>query len=154
MLYSITEGKSLPAETCGQIFLMDQLIGVDDISLVDFTTTQVRETFIRYASDIKRQMVMLTVKSSNICNLWYQCPYCSAEICIDKKEELEMRKLHNKNRSSIYDNMLTDRINNAKCGSTTEDYISNTNVHALLCTCTNCKKISSSKDIFQYEQYM
>ena len=71
-----------------------------------------------------------------------------------EKEELEMRKLHNKNRSSIYDNMLTDRINNAKCGSTTEDYISNTNVHALLCTCTNCKKISSSKDIFQYEQYM
>ena len=133
---------------------MDQLVGLDDTSLINYTTTQVRETFIKYSSDSKRQMVMLTVKSSNICNLWYQCPYCSAEICIDKKEEMEMRKLHNKNRSNIYDNMLTDRINNAKSGSCTEAYVSNSNVHALVCTCTNCKKICSSKDIFQYEQYM
>ena len=133
---------------------MDELIGLDNISLIDFSTQQVREIFTKYASDTTRQMVMLTVKSSTICNLWYQCPYCFAEICIEKKEENELRKLHNANRSNVYDNMLTDRISNAKNDVSAMTYTSNKNVHILICTCTKCKKKCSAEDIFQFEQYM
>ena len=143
----------LPAEESGQIELMDVITSVENTAIENYTPKQVSEFFHDLTLNTSRQMVLLTIKSANHCNLWFRCPNCESEVCIDKNEEESLREKHekyrsysvNKTRSVSVDKNLEGSIGSHKSVSA---------VSNLKCYCPHCRKYCSADDIFHYESFM
>ena len=69
--------EMLPAERCGQIGLMDQLLSVNGRPLAGKSPQQVNEIL-----SSSRLPVRLTIRSASIMNLICKCPYCDSDIIV------------------------------------------------------------------------
>lgn len=86
-------GNMLPAEASGQICLFDQLLAVDNISVINYSFEQTLQIFREFRSEPSKKSVLLTLRSALYTEIWYRCPYCDMEDRLTKSEELRLREI-------------------------------------------------------------
>jgi hypothetical protein len=134
-----TAGKPLPAEACGRIFLMDQLIAVDNTCVEGYAKNEVTELFAQLTKDSSRNEVILQVKSSRNPEIWFCCPYCGSEGRVTKDDHKRLGDIRNIIKDDDFDE------GEVVGGIVLEGE------NSILILCTSCTMKGSAREMLQHD---
>lgn len=134
-----TAGKLLPAEASGQIFLMDQLLAVDNTSVENHSKSAVTKVFSDCLKDTSRRAVILHVKSSHNREIWFRCPYCETEGKVQKEDHKRLGDIRNIIKDDDFDE------GEVVGGSVLEGE------NSILILCVSCRLRGSAREMLQHD---
>lgn len=91
--------------------------------------------YITDLNDHNKGSVSLIIESGNKKSLFYKCPHCDIEVCMQEADEIKFRK--------TYNDMLSNYVR--KYAPKDKDGV----VNEFLCYCPYCLLSSSALSIFQ-----
>jgi hypothetical protein len=121
---------------------MDRILAIDRTFLKTCTEHECRKIFSNLY-DSKKESVSLVIESGNKKSLFYNCPHCGIEGCIEEEDENKYKK--------IYNTLLSNYVH--KYVSKDKDGIDGV-INEFLCYCPYCLLSSSALNVFQEDTYL